>query len=69
MDIIKQRTVLALKRSHKTQAEIARELKTTPQHVCNWKTRHAIPHKKLLPFARATGVTIDWLLGGDNVNT
>jgi len=66
MEILKQRIVLALKRSHKTQAAIARELKTTSQNVYNWKTKHEIPHEKLLPFAKATGVTTDWLLGCDD---
>ena len=65
MEILKQRIVLALKRSHKTQAEIARELKTTSQNVYNWKTTGEIRHEKLLPFAKATGVTTDWLLGCD----
>ena len=63
MEILKQRIVLALKRSHKTQAEIARELKTTNQNVYNWKTTGEMHTKMLLPFAQATSVTTDWLLG------
>ena len=65
MEILKQRIVLAIKRSNKTQATIARELRTTNQNIYNWKTTGEIRHERLLPFAQATGVTTDWLLGCD----
>ena len=59
------RIVIAIQRSNKTQAEIAVELGVTAKNVSNWKTSGSMHTKMLLPFAQATGVTTDWLLGCD----
>ena len=61
--IRQQRIVFALQRSPKTQAAIAREIGATAKDVSNWKSSGSMHIKMLLPFAEATGVTVDWLLG------
>ena len=62
---MKQRIAIAIERSHKTHAEIASEIGTTDKNVSNWKASGGMRTKRLLPFAKATGVTTDWLLGCD----
>ena len=68
MEQLKQRIVIAIKHSNKTQAAIAKELGTTNQNIHNWKSTGQMHTKMLLPFAQATGVTTDWLLGCDIAN-
>ena len=47
-------------------AEFARTLGVLPQSVNNWLNRSGIPNAKLSDVANAIGVSIDYLLTGDN---
>lgn len=53
-----------IKQTGKTQTEIAKDLKTTPQNITNWKQGYNYPDfDMLIEMADYFGVCTDYLLG------
>ena len=45
--------------------ELARELGISPSTLSSWRQRDAIPYSFCVEYARAKGVSLDWLIFGD----
>jgi hypothetical protein len=52
-----------------TDVALARLLRVSPQVLSGWKTRGAIPYKKICDFAINNGISLDYLLLGKASNT
>lgn len=59
---IANRMEKALEHAGLTKAELARRLEVTPQAVNGWFKTGTISKPKLVQFAVATGVTLEWLM-------
>jgi transcriptional regulator with XRE-family HTH domain len=63
---LKERLQFARKRANLKQLEVARTLGVTSQAVSQWERGEADPaNEKLRPLAKLYGVTVCWILGGD----
>lgn len=46
-------------------AELARELGTSPQTLSSWRQRNSIPYAMCVDLSMEQGVSLDWLLYGE----
>lgn len=50
-----------------SDAELAVVLETSPQTVSSWKRRDSIPYALCVELSGSYGVSLDWLLKGDDM--
>ena len=63
---IGERILIALEKSNKTQADLARFLSTKSSTITGWIKEGRIPSAaSVLPICEFTGVSVIWLLAGD----
>jgi transcriptional regulator with XRE-family HTH domain len=66
---IGERILIALEKSGKNQADLARYLSTKPSTVTGWIKEGRIPSaNSIIPICVFTDVSADWLLTGDEQN-
>ena len=53
---------------HWKQADLARELGSSPQAISSWWTRGVIPDKRIARVAQIFGVSVDYLMVGAATN-
>ncbi|MFK5892862.1 MAG: helix-turn-helix domain-containing protein [Pseudomonadota bacterium] len=54
--------------SSKSHTELAATLKSSPQVVSTWKKRGTIPYEKIIEFAEAKDLSLDYLFYGNDIS-
>jgi transcriptional regulator with XRE-family HTH domain len=62
------RLVFAMEEKHISKAALARECETSPQTVNGWLTTGRIAKERLPDLSRVLGVSVDWIIAGENGN-
>ncbi len=50
----------------KSDDDLARILRATPQNISNWRARNTIPWEELYRFSQEKKVSLDWMLSGED---